>query len=255
MNRAFSGNFFGPSSPYLRHPLLTAERTAAEVDQLVPLLGLNPGASVLDVGCGFGRHSLELAGRGLAVTAIDPSPAMIAAAGAAAESAGRSVEFAVQGGEELADRQSFDGAICMFTTLGQIRSGTEDNRALLNRVAVALRPGSRFLVEVPQREATVAALVGSERFGDGSSGTEIARSYNADTASVTESFQVMTDGRRQRFDLRYRLFSAGELTDLLVDAGFVDVRVSGSLTGLAKATAQRRRRGDPTIFALGTARP
>ena len=64
--------FFSDGSPYLSHPLLTAERTAAEVDEIERLVGSVSGR-VLDVGCGFGRHSIELASRNADVTGIDPS--------------------------------------------------------------------------------------------------------------------------------------------------------------------------------------
>ena len=73
-------NFFSPGSPYLDHPLLTPERTAAEIDFVLAQTALPPGARLLDVGCGPGRHSLELARRGYQVMGIDPSGAMIAAA-------------------------------------------------------------------------------------------------------------------------------------------------------------------------------
>lgn len=69
-------NFFEDGSPFLAHPLLTAARTAAEVDFIAAELALAAGARLLDVGCGFGRHSIELARRGYAVTGIDPSASL-----------------------------------------------------------------------------------------------------------------------------------------------------------------------------------
>ena len=73
-------NFFDAGSPFLKHPLLTAERTAQEIDFIEEYLTVSPGACILDVGCGFGRHSIELARRDFDVTGIDPSAAMIAVA-------------------------------------------------------------------------------------------------------------------------------------------------------------------------------
>ena len=60
-------NFFEHGSPYLQHPLLTPERTAEEVDFILSILPVEPGDKFLDIGCGFGRHSLELALRGFSV--------------------------------------------------------------------------------------------------------------------------------------------------------------------------------------------
>jgi len=51
--------------------------TEDEVRELSALLELRPGQRLLDLGCGTGRHAVPLAGRGLAVTGVDLSPAML----------------------------------------------------------------------------------------------------------------------------------------------------------------------------------
>ncbi|MGH1492908.1 MAG: class I SAM-dependent methyltransferase [Acidimicrobiales bacterium] len=223
-------NFFGPFSPYLNHPLLTVERTAAEVDQLLLILGLGPGATVLDVGCGFGRHSLEFARRGLQPTGIDPSETMIAAARSAADAEGLAVTLAASLGAE-ADR--FSGAVAMFTTLGQVGPSGEDNLEILGATAGSLRPGARFVLELPQRDAAVAALVSSEGFGDGENRTDISRQFDPESSRVIERFEVVAGGVSRRFDLAYRLFSATELVTHLQHAGFVDIQLAAKLEDLA----------------------
>lgn len=229
-------DFFGPFSPYLNHPLLTEERTKAEVDLLLEALGLGPGASVLDVGCGFGRHTLELARRGLRVTGIDPSETMIEAARAAADAAGLEVILDVKPGEAVSG-DTYHGAIAMFTTLGQVDGSGEDNLGLLNTTAASLRPGARFVIEVPQRDAAVAALVTDDRFGDDTNWTEISRRWDEPTSRVVERFEVGSNGTIRHFDLAYRLFSAKELAHHLGEAGFVDIRIAKTLEGLVDAPA------------------
>jgi cyclopropane fatty-acyl-phospholipid synthase-like methyltransferase len=54
---------------YLRYSF--TKGTVQEVDFLVETLGLEPGMRVLDVGCGPGRHSHELARRGVVVAVVD----------------------------------------------------------------------------------------------------------------------------------------------------------------------------------------
>ena len=73
-------NFFGRGSPYLDHPLLTTQRTKAEIDFLLSKISIPDAGFILDIGCGFGRHSIELAQRGYNLVGIDPSQAMIDAA-------------------------------------------------------------------------------------------------------------------------------------------------------------------------------
>ena len=118
-------NFFSTGSPFLSHPLLTSERSAAEVDFVLDHTKLTSDEIILDVGCGFGRHSIELAQRGYRSVGIDPSKAMIKAAQERAVNAGVQTKFIQVKGEDFSSAGKFDAAICLFTTLGQINSETE----------------------------------------------------------------------------------------------------------------------------------
>ena len=66
-----------------------SKHTSREVDFLLEVLDIRHGASILDVGCGTGRHSVELARRGFAVTGLDLSYEMLARAADAAEDGAR----------------------------------------------------------------------------------------------------------------------------------------------------------------------
>ena len=69
------------------------KNTLQEVDFLVAELSLRPGDSILDVGCGTGRHSIELAKRGYAVTGLDLSAQMLEQARRGAKAAGVEVNW------------------------------------------------------------------------------------------------------------------------------------------------------------------
>lgn len=58
------------------------------VERVAALAGLAPGDAVLDLGAGTGMLAVPFARLGMAVTAMDPDSAMLAAAGAAAQDAG-----------------------------------------------------------------------------------------------------------------------------------------------------------------------
>src|ERR1700743_573871 len=70
---------------YERYRLGYPERLIARV---TALLGLAPGDAVLDLGCGPGSLSVPFARAGMAVTAADPEPEMLAAAGEGGKAAG-----------------------------------------------------------------------------------------------------------------------------------------------------------------------
>lgn len=206
-------NFFGPGSPYLGHPLLTEDRTRREVDQVLSWCGNTP-TDVLDLGCGFGRHSIELARRGFAVTGVDPAAALIDRARQQAEDEQLAIEFVESGGEEFVRDDSFDLAICLFTTLGQLPSEKADPHidSVLTNLRRSLRPGATLVVEVPERERVVAALVESEELGP----TQVTRRYNPATHVLSERFE--TPGGV--FDLAYVVLSQEDLVAALEAANF-----------------------------------
>lgn len=213
-------DFFSHGSPFLRHPLLTEERTRQEIDFLVNSLPLAPGSRVLDLGCGYGRHSIELARRGHRVLGIDPAAAMIEAAEKQAHAEGVDVAFQQVAAEDFTSAEPFDAAICLFTTLGQVAPASHnDNRGLLETVARSLTAGGRFALELPQKQPALASLKPSDRFGDDTNYTEVQRSYQAQTGIVTERFHRVSPARAQTYDLRYRLFSRRDVTGLLAAAG------------------------------------
>ncbi|MGH9460041.1 MAG: class I SAM-dependent methyltransferase, partial [Vicinamibacteria bacterium] len=80
---------------------VSPEQTRLEVDFLERVLGLTKASRVLDVPCGYGRHSLKLASRGYRVTGVDQSPQMIEEGRAAAVDAGLEIEWRNQDMRDL----------------------------------------------------------------------------------------------------------------------------------------------------------
>lgn len=119
--------------------------TSREVDSIIQLAGFTPGGTLLDVGCGQGRHSIEFANRGFPVLGIDASEANISRARSKAANA--SVELKQWDARKRLPGKSFDYAICLYDVIGSYRT-LEENTAIVHQLANKLRKGGRAVISV-----------------------------------------------------------------------------------------------------------
>lgn len=146
VSRDWYQHFFGPEWLDLATQQWTEERTKAQVEFLVDVADLEPGARILDLCCGHGRHSVELARRGYRVAGLDISDGSLELARAAADSAGVAVQFIQGDMRHIPYQGQFDLVINLFTAFGYLESEAEDFK-VLQAVADALKPGGRFLLD------------------------------------------------------------------------------------------------------------
>lgn len=126
--------------------------TISEVDFLIGELELKAGASVLDVGCGTGRHSIELAKRGYAVTGLDLSAEMLARAASKTQAENVKVEWVHSDATRFAFSEKFDAGICLcegaFGLLSQTDDPVDQPLAILRNISRSLKPGARAVLTV-----------------------------------------------------------------------------------------------------------
>ncbi len=144
-------DFFNDHAPDYDDNCFT-KNTEHEIGFLLEELDLSPGASLLDVGCGTGRHAVELAKLGYAVTGVDLSEGMLNQAQAKAEAAGVSVDWVQSDATKFSLDKAFDAAICLcegsFGLLGSGDDAIEHPLAILRNISNSLKPGANVLLTV-----------------------------------------------------------------------------------------------------------
>jgi SAM-dependent methyltransferase len=212
---------------YLRTlPFLTPQATQAEAEFVINAMNLAPGAQVLDLGCGYGRHAMELAARGFHVVGLDLSTPLLVRGGEEAHRRGLTINFVRGDMRELDFENQFDGVYCLFSTFGYFDD--ETNKKTLQNVARALKPNGKVLVEILNRDYVIADLPTRVWWeGDGCVVLEeVELNYFSSRIQVNRSV-VFDDGRQLEQEISVRAYSLHEVGKLMHAAGFRVLEVSG----------------------------
>jgi SAM-dependent methyltransferase len=206
------------------------QRAPGEVNALLELSGAASGSAVLDMGCGPGRHSLELARRGFSVSGVDRTRVYLAQAREQAAEEGLDIEFIEQDMRDYVRPDSFDLALSLFTTFGFFEEAA-DNQQVLANVYTSLHEGGVLVMEMMGKE--VLARIFQQRDWSEKDGVFLLldRLPARDWSWMDSTWIVIDNGDQTRYKFGHWLYSAVELTAMLKEAGFAAVDIYGNLEG------------------------
>ncbi len=206
------------------------EKAPEEVDNLIPLCGAKAGASVLDLCCGPGRHSLELARRGFSVTGVDRTKRYLEEAHRQAKKEGLDAEFIQKDMRKFLRPKAFDVAINLFTSFGFFEDQKDDELVVKN-VFRSLKNEGVFVIDIMGKE--IIAKIFRERDWHELDGAIMLeeRKISQDWGWMENRWMLLKDGKVKEFRFSHRPYSAAELARLLTDCGFARTQVYGSLAG------------------------
>lgn len=212
----------------------------AEVDSLIELLHISNDDVILDLCCGIGRHSNELARRGYKVTGVDRTKSYLEIAKGTAKNEGLSTEFVQKDMREFVRENGFDVVLSMFTSFGYFEDDSQQMQVLDN-VFRSLRLGGRFIIECMGKEI-LARIFNDADWSEGDYGIHLERRKPIDDWGKMQNTWILLakDGTRHEWNVTHYLYSAVELKSLLRSAGFTDVRAYGGLDGSIYNNTSRR---------------
>jgi len=224
---AWYENFFeGLSVDYWKAAVPPAW-TKAEIEFLWDVLGLRAGASVLDVPCGYGRHALALAARGVRVTGFDISETYIKYLRAAARRKQLPIRARKGNLVEVPFGSGFDGAYCLGNSFGYFDdAGTA---LFCRKTAEALGSGGRFVVFTSMAaESLLPDFREREWMEAGGIDVLLENRYDAGRSVLQTHFTFIRDGRREKHSAEHRIYTVAEIKNLLTVNGFASVSCFGS---------------------------
>lgn len=200
-----------------------------EADFIDHSLGVAQGAVLLDLACGTGQHSIELASRGYSVVGYDLSVYQLAVAGEAAQERELKINFLQGDMREMAFQEMFDGIFCWNTSFGYFEE--DKNIAVAERIFQALRPGGMFLIDVVNRDHVMQHQPSQVWFqGDACvCMDDMSVDFITSRLRVKRSI-ILDDGRTRECHYSIRLYTLHELGKLLHQVGFRVIEASGHPT-------------------------
>lgn len=196
-------------SAYLRYSF--TKGTEQEIPFLLELLGLAPGARILDVGCGPGRHAIPLAQAGFAVTGVDVSRRFLDLAADAAREAGVGASFFHVDARRMPFDDEFDAVISICEGAFGLMAG--DDSTVLKRMAEAVRRGGRVVL------TAFSALYEASHTREGAT-------FDVDAGVVHEETTVKDEsGAEHAVDLWTSVYTPRELRLMALGVGLIPEHV------------------------------
>lgn len=206
--------------------------TCGEVDFIEREIAFDKAARVLDIGCGTGRHAIELARRGYDVTGVDLSESQLTRAREKARAAGVAVRFEQADARRLDYRGEFDLVIMICEGAFPLMETDEENFAILANAAAALKPDGRLICTT--LNALFPLFHSVKDFLNGGAAAERSRENRFDLMTFRDhSLLETTDdsGRQKTLACNERYYAPSEMAWLLKSLGFRQVGIFGCPLG------------------------
>jgi ubiquinone/menaquinone biosynthesis C-methylase UbiE len=229
-------NFFHGVPLDLWRKAISPEQTSSEADFLEQALQCEKGAHLLDVPCGNGRLSFELASRGYRVTGIDISKEFVQEAisrmnppaDAGGTDATARVEFHTGNMTHIEGVGIYYGAYCFGNSFGFL--AYSDMESFLGGVARALKPGARFVIETGMAAESALGKFETEASHQiDDILLTIKEQYLAEDSCIDTEYVFERNGKVESRMAKHWIYTAAEIRRMLERAGFEVLNLYGSL--------------------------
>ena len=224
--------------------IIPAELTPKEIDFMLSYFNLHPGSKVLDLMCGYGRHAIALAKKGIAITALDNLDDYITEIKKVAEEESLPINAIKADVIRYKIDDEFDLALCMGNSLNFFNA--EDTQYLLTNIHSHLKPGGHFLINTWSLAEIVIKNFTAKSWSEVGDLKYISDSKYLfhPTRIESDSFILSPKGHIEKKKAVDYIFSVSEMETMLNKAGFTMKEIY-SIPGRKKFTL-----GEPRAYIV-----
>ena len=205
------------------------EEEAAKVIALLErVTRVDEGDSIVDVGCGRGRHAIRLAFHGYRVTGLDLSEQSILVARARARDEGVEVRFVVGDMRTPLCNSCFDGAANLFTAFGYFEQEEEHQRAI-DAMAESIKPGGWLFQDFLNADYVRETLVADDQRTEDD--VQIVQRRRLENGRIRKTITLSRNGEDHSFEESVRLLELSDFMDMYSRAGLTLMGVYGDYDG------------------------
>ncbi|MCK4527303.1 class I SAM-dependent methyltransferase [candidate division WOR-3 bacterium] len=209
--------------PLCRSP----EQTQKEADFIESVLKIQPPAEILDVPCGEGRLTVELASRGYRMSGIDINEVFLEDAREKADKRGLDIAWHQGDMRKVPWEDKFDAAFCMWGSFGYF-DGVGDLE-FIKVVSCSLKNGGSFLLDIPVVETLFPKY---QSKGWSTIGDVIVledRCFDHTTGRLEVDWTFIRQKEQETYHSSIRIYTYREVVNQLNQNGFEHFEAFGSL--------------------------
>lgn len=229
---------------FLYQEIVGKRNTEREIEFIESIIGERRRLRILDIACGFGRHSIPLAEEGHSVLGVDYSNYMVGKARERVSHIDVDASFIWGDMRDLSvPMRQFDLVLQMFTSFGYFESIDDDLRTLQSVCRVLAEHGQyildvnniesfsrRILDSTQEKSPPIASIVYKQALG----GVEVQHTLRLNTQTnivhLTREW-VDSGGISHKYVVRWRLYTLVQLQDLFTSVGLKIIQIYGDYNG------------------------
>ena len=192
----------------------------------IPSEKLPVPSKILDMQCGFGRISAELARYGFSVTGVDITDSYLKAAKEDAEYENLNIEYIKSDSRNFTRPNYFDTAVILYNSFGFFSDQNDDKLVICN-LFESLKNNGTIIIENLGKEIAVRDYVENDWFER--AGYKVLTEYQIlDSWEYLKNRWILVkDGEEYEKTFIQRMYSATELKSLLLETGFKNIEIYG----------------------------